>query len=553
MSIIIKDNESQRVKPKVNIIAPRKKFNPVGTDASVKKRVSAYCRVSTDSDEQELSFDTQCEFYRKLINETPNYKLVDVYADEGITGTSTLHREGFKRMMEDARLGKMDMIITKSVTRFARNTVDSIDSLRKLKEYGVDVFFELENIHSLEANEMLMTILSSVAQQSSEEKSHSVKWGYQRQFENGKVYASNLYGYKSNKGTLEIIESEAKTVRDVFDMYLSGMSEQKIADNLTSNGIKTKRGKVKWSAGVINRMLQNEKYSGDAIMKKTYNIDFLHKERIKNTGQKTMYYIEDSHPAIITKEVFKEAQVERARRNANELIMQNLDKPGSKSRYSVKNALSNKIICSDCGSFFRRAVWRKRNGDKEPVWRCSNKLNNGKSACPKSMTLKESLLFNELGNMINKKLKSKTETKLGLAKMLSEYVNPKDIKIKQEQIQSELDKNDKKIKELLDKGMLLVSRGVQDESLLEEHLEQCYMTKRKLEEELQSLNNKLHVIKQTKQSKILKAIDQNDVKVNAMTQEEISVFVKHIIVTHEKLQVTTMDEEIQEISLSQVM
>lgn len=249
MSVVIKDDKNQQAKPKVKIIAPRKKFTPDSIHSTVKKRVSAYCRVSTDSDEQELSFETQCEFYRKLIDETPDYTFVDIYADEGITGTSILHREGFKRMMEDARLGKMDMIITKSVTRFARNTVDSIDSLRKLKEYGVDVYFEMENLHSLEANEMLMTILSSVAQQSSEEKSHSVKWGYQRQFENGKVYAPNLFGYKSNKGTLEIIEEEARTVRKVFEMYLSGMSEQFIAKELTSRGVKTKRGKTKWTAG----------------------------------------------------------------------------------------------------------------------------------------------------------------------------------------------------------------------------------------------------------------------------------------------------------------
>ena len=553
MSVVIKDDKNQQAKPKVKIIAPRKKFTPDSIHSTVKKRVSAYCRVSTDSDEQELSFETQCEFYRKLIDETPDYTFVDIYADEGITGTSILHREGFKRMMEDARLGKMDMIITKSVTRFARNTVDSIDSLRKLKEYGVDVYFEMENLHSLEANEMLMTILSSVAQQSSEEKSHSVKWGYQRQFENGKVYASNLFGYKSNRGTLEIIEEEARTVRKVFEMYLSGMSEQQIADDLTAKGIKTKRGKTKWTAGVINRMLQNEKYTGDAIMKKTYNIDFLHKKRLKNNGNKTMYYIENSHPAIISKEIFKEAQIERARRTVNSITTENLDKHDSKSRYSGKNPLSNRIICSDCGSFFRRAVWRKRNGEKEPVWRCSNKLKNGKGACPHSITLKESLLLNELGIMINGKLNSKEKMKSELAKVLSDFVNPKDIKTRQDQINKELLEVDDKIKKILDKGMLLVSRGVQDESLLEEHLEQCNMTKRKLKNELQSLDQKLNAIRQGRQNKILTTLNQEDFQLDEMTQEEISVFIKHIVVTREKLQVTTMDEKVQDITLDLVI
>lgn len=214
MNYIIRDaKEHETTAPKVKVIAPRKKFQPSYNDRQNRKiRVGAYCRVSTDSDEQELSYETQCEYYENHIGSHENWELVAIYSDEGITGTSTNKRSDFMRMIDDARAGKLDMIITKSITRFARNTVDSLMYLRILKEYNVDVYFEVENVHSLEANEMLLTILSSVAQQSSEDKSESIKWGYQRQFEKGKVYAANMYGYKSNRGTLDIIEEEAEVV-----------------------------------------------------------------------------------------------------------------------------------------------------------------------------------------------------------------------------------------------------------------------------------------------------------------------------------------------------
>ena len=317
MNYIIRDDkEHETTAPKVKVIAPRKKFQLSYNDRQNRKiRVGAYCRVSTDSDEQELSYETQCEYYENYIGSHENWELVAIYSDEGITGTSTNKRSDFMRMIDDARAGKLDMIITKSITRFARNTVDSLMYLRILKEYNVDVYFEVENVHSLEANEMLLTILSSVAQQSSEDKSESIKWGYQRQFEKGKVYAANMYGYKSNRGTLDIIEEEAEVVREIFSKYLSGMSESKIARYLTENKVPKKNGSTKWDSGTIGRMLQNEKYSGDALLKKTFSIDFLHKKRYKNEGQKKMYFVENSHPAIVTKEVFKAAQVERTKRN----------------------------------------------------------------------------------------------------------------------------------------------------------------------------------------------------------------------------------------------
>ena len=405
MNYIIRDDkEHETTAPKVKVIAPRKKFQPSYNDRQNRKiRVGAYCRVSTDSDEQELSYETQCEYYENYIGSHENWELIAIYSDEGITGTSTNKRSDFMRMIDDARAGKLDMIITKSITRFARNTVDSLMYLRILKEYNVDVYFEVENVHSLEANEMLLTILSSVAQQSSEDKSESIKWGYQRQFEKGKVYAANMYGYKSNRGTLDIIEEEAEVVREIFSKYLSGMSESKIARYLTENKIPKKNGSTKWDSGTIGRMLQNEKYSGDALLKKTFSIDFLHKKRYKNEGQKKMYFVENSHPAIIEKEVFAQAE---------KLIGQ---KRLTGSVHSVY-PLSKKLVCGVCGTVFRR----KTSGREfdTTTWVCrAHYLNTEK--CPmKPVT--ETEIHRAFCFLYNKLLLHKTVILEGLLQDLQE-------------------------------------------------------------------------------------------------------------------------------------
>lgn len=554
MNYIIRDDkEHETTAPKVKVIAPRKKFQPSYNDRQNRKiRVGAYCRVSTDSDEQELSYETQCEYYENYIGSHENWELVAIYSDEGITGTSTNKRSDFMRMIDDARAGKLDMIITKSITRFARNTVDSLMYLRILKEYNVDVYFEVENVHSLEANEMLLTILSSVAQQSSEDKSESIKWGYQRQFEKGKVYAANMYGYRSNRGTLDIIEEEAEVVREIFSKYLSGMSESKIARYLTENKVPKKNGSTKWDSGTIGRMLQNEKYSGDALLKKTFSIDFLHKKRYKNEGQKKMYFVENSHPAIVTKEVFKAAQAERTKRNMKSNDEKEVVESHHQNRYSSKNPLSNKIICSECGALYRRAVWTKRNKEKEPVWRCSNRLKNGKVICPNSVTLKEKPLLDALTSLINGKTKSKEKTRLELAKELSEYLNPKDIIEKKQKLNCELENVNSQINELLDKGMLLVARGVQDESQIEEHLAQCYQTKQMLKNELQKLDDKYNALKQGRQEKLLKTLERNSNEHTVMTQEDLVVFIDRIVVKKDKIEIETIDNQKCELLLNQI-
>lgn len=553
MSVILDiPKKTEVLQRKIEVIPPRKKFTVQKDEAVVKKKVAAYCRVSTDSDEQELSFETQCQYYRNYINEHPNYILVDVYADEGISGTSLSRREAFNQMMDDAKDGKIDMIITKSITRFARNTVDSLNSLRTLKEYGVEVYFEMENINSLEGSEMLITILSSLAQESSQEKSDSVKWGYQRQFEKGKVYAANLFGYKSNRGELVIVEEEAKSVREIFAMYLQGFSINDIKHNLKERGIKTRRGSTEWSISTLRGMLSNEKYTGNSKNGKTYNIDFLHPKRLQNNGQAPMFLVENSHPAIISKEIFEQVQIERARRLKNKKEVDQQVSKSNRGRYTSINSLSNKIICANCGDLYRRAVWTKRSGEKQPVWRCANRLDNGKHACNKSITLKEKELFDQLVIIINNVLSRKNTVLNDIANEASKFVNPRDIQTKKESLNKQLEEVNQDISQSLDEGMLLISRGVQDEIGLKEHLEQHYNKKRKLLKEIEELDAKLESIREVKKSKVLNAISKMTYPVSNLSQEEISVFIKEIIVGSQTLQVITTTGESFEIDQSKV-
>ena len=548
---------------KIRVIPARKKFLPTVQQESTIKRVAPYCRVSTDSDEQELSFESQCLFYKQMVNSNPNYELIDIYADEGVTGTSTEKREDFMRLMNDCLKGKIDMVITKSVTRFARNTLDSIMWIRKLKALNIDVYFEMENLHSLTASEMVITMLSSLAQESSQNKSESVRWGYTRQFEKGKTYLGNLYGYHVEGDKYYIHEEEAKVVKSVFEMYLAGYSDQKIADFLTEKGVLTKQGKKVWKKAVVQRMLQNIKYSGDSIQGLSFNEDCLNQKRQINRGQRNIYYVENSHKGIVSKEIYKAAQVERARRNSKikviefeESMMQNSKSKKPKKNkcgmYSSQNALSNRIICADCGSYFRRAVWTKRDGSKQPVWRCINKLDNGVNMCPYSPTLKEKLLFEEIAKIVNKILSKKDRVKMDLAQKASQYINPKDIVSKINKTEKSINKVDLKISQLLDQGMILVTRGVQDECQLKEHLEELYQSKRKLTEELGNLKSKLDEIRKIKEEKVLKTLNEINASVSCLSQEEIAIFIEEIIVYADHIEILTKTGQRKSVAIAKV-
>ncbi|MFU0828913.1 MAG: Recombinase family protein [Lachnoclostridium sp.] len=332
-------------------------------------RVAAYCRVSTDQDEQLLSYENQVRYYTDYIKSRDDYEFVDVYADEGISGTSTKKREDFLRMIEDCDNGKIDFIITKSISRFARNTKDCLEYYRRLKGQGIGIFFEKENINTLESQgEVLLTILSSLAQEESRTISENCKWGIQRRMEQGYVRANTakFTGYdRDENGNLVINEEQAEIVKRIYREYLDGRTVDYIARSLEVDEIKNWEGKVNWLPGTIDKILMNEKYKGDALLQKNYTVDYLSKKRIKNNGQIKQYYVEGSHEAIIDEDTWECAQLERARRK--EYMYQH-----GLSCYAHKpdeNPFAGKVICASCGQAYGRKSWNGKVVNRK-VWQC---------------------------------------------------------------------------------------------------------------------------------------------------------------------------------------
>jgi DNA invertase Pin-like site-specific DNA recombinase len=306
---------------KVTTIPPKRQNGKSAQPKDVKKlRVAAYCRVSTENEEQATSYQTQIEHYTEVIEKNPDWVLAGIFADDGISATSTKGREQFNQMIQACTDGKIDMVITKSISRFARNTVDCLNYIRELKSRNIAIFFEKENINTLDASgEVLITIMASLAQQESESLSQNVKLGIQYRFQQGKVMvnANCFLGYdKDAEGHLVINPEQAETVKRIFREYLEGASCQQIARGLEHDGIPTGRGKSRWHDSTIRKILENEKYMGDALLQKTYTKDFLSKKRIKNNGDIPQYYVEDDHEAIIPRELFMKTQEEMARRRS---------------------------------------------------------------------------------------------------------------------------------------------------------------------------------------------------------------------------------------------
>lgn len=379
-------------KKTVSVIPPPAKKGPDRSKYD-QLRVAPYCRVSTDSEEQLTSYTMQKRVYTEMIMGKPEWQLVDIYADEGISGTRADKRDEFQRMIRDCRRGKIDYIITKSVSRFARNTAECIEFVRQLKLMGIGVIFEEQNIDTLKCDsELLMTIHAGFAQAESESMSRNITWSYRKRFENGEVIFSykNMLGYrKGADGQPEIIPEEAEIVRSIFDMYLSGMSCKDIATTLEQEGMLTKAGKAKWSTATIQNILKNEKYCGDAITQKTITVDCIAKLRKKNAGEAPMYYVRDNHAAIIDRKTFNKAQEERARRASMKCASEKNSTTGQ--GHYTKYALAEVMRCARCGSKFRRLTW-SRKGCKKIVWRCYNRVDNGPKFCSDSPTILETEL-----------------------------------------------------------------------------------------------------------------------------------------------------------------
>ena len=340
-------------------------FNHKPSHTVQKRRVAGYARVSTDSDEQFTSYEAQVDYYTEYIKKRNDWEFVAVYTDEGISGCSTKHRAGFREMIADALNGKIDLIVTKSVSRFARNTVDSLVTIRQLKEKGVEVYFEKENIFTFDGKgELLLTIMSSLAQEESRSISENVTWGQRKRFADGKVNLpyKHFLGYdRGEDGDPVINEAEAEVVRLIYRLFLTGKTPVMICKQLEKMQIPTPSGKTVWSKTTVTSILQNEKYKGDALLQKCFTVDFLSKRTKANTGEVPQYYVENSHPAIIVPEEWEQVQAEFVRRKT------------MGGAYSGKDALSARLVCEDCGGFFGSKVWHSTDKYRKTIWQCNNK------------------------------------------------------------------------------------------------------------------------------------------------------------------------------------
>lgn len=389
----------------VTLLPARKKAGLAKKDEEKPKlRVAAYCRVSTDSDEQAASYDAQIEHYTAYIGSHPDWELAGIYADDGISGTNTKKREEFNRMIDECMAGKIDKVITKSISRFARNTVDCLNYIRKLKDKNIPVYFEKENIDSMDSKgEVMLTIMASLAQQESQSLSQNVKLGFQYRYQQGEIQVNCKWflGYtKDENKKLVILPEEAETVKRIYREYLEGASILKIARGLEADGILNGAGKEKWHTSNINSILRNEKYIGDALLQKTYTVDFLTKKRVKNNGLMPQYYVENSHEAIIPREIFMQVQEELVRRRCV-----HTSKNGTKRSFSSTHCFSQIIICENCGEIFRRVHWNN-HGKKSIVWRCVSRLENTGLFCDARTVLEstiEQVSVTAINNMLSGK------------------------------------------------------------------------------------------------------------------------------------------------------
>ncbi|NNJ29611.1 recombinase family protein [Lacrimispora defluvii] len=386
----------------ITVIPARKRVGSTAAKEKIKKlRVAAYCRVSTETEEQNLSYEVQVAHYTEFIKKNTEWEFAGIFADDGISGTNTKKREEFNRMIEECMEGNIDLVITKSISRFARNTLDCLKYIRQLKEKNIAVYFEKENINTMDAKgEVLLTIMASLAQQESQSLSQNVKLGLQYRYQQGKVQVNHnrFMGYtKDEEGNLIIVPEEAEIIKRIYREYLEGKSLVCIGRDLEKDGILTAAGKPRWRPETIKKILLNEKYIGDALLQKTFTVDFLTKKRVKNEGHVPQYYVENSHEAIIPKELFLQAQEELHRRSN---IYTGADK--NKRIYSSKYALSTITFCGDCGDIYRRVYWNI-HGRKEFVWRCVTRIEQGPEVC-KNRTVKEAELYDAVMTAINRLL-----------------------------------------------------------------------------------------------------------------------------------------------------
>jgi site-specific DNA recombinase len=465
-------------------------------------RVAAYCRVSTEQEEQQNSYNVQIAYYTDLINRKKEWTLAGIFADEGISGTQAKKRPEFLKMIRMCKKQKIDLVITKSISRFARNTVDCLEYVRQLKDLGIGVIFEKENIDTLTmTSEFMIALHGSFAQAESESISKNVSWGKQKAFAEGKVtfQYKHLLGYKKgDDGKPEIVPEEAETVRMIYDLFLDGYSMTDIAKRLTLLERKTAHGKTEWHREIIRSILKNEKYAGDALLQKSFIVDCINKKAKKNNGERPMYLVTDHHEPIIDRDTYNRAQQELARRTSKRRIS---DKTiTEQGKYTSKYALSELLICGNCGTPYRRCVWTAR-GKRQIVWRCISRLEHGTKYCSDSPTIHEDKLHRAILRAVNEYLGCRNE----IAKILKANIGS----VLECQEQQEILNLEKRLKEL-DKArnefISLIASGNCDEDKLDNEFAKIFNEEQSVNKRLEELKQKVKMSADT-QNKIDSAME----------------------------------------------
>lgn len=466
------------IEPKQALLVDKAKYQQT--------RMAAYCRVSTDSAEQKTSYETQKQVYTDMIARRKDWTMVGIYADEGISGTRADKRPEFNKMIKDCLAGKIDYIITKSVSRFARNTVECLEFVRMLKARNIGILFEEQNIDTLKCDsELYLVIYAGFAQSESESMSKNITWAFRKNFEEGKVVINykRMVGYrKGEDGKPEIVPEEAEIVRNIFEWFLAGRTPREIVAMLQADGVQTKCGKVKWQVSTILRILKNEKFCGDAILQKTVTLDCISKTHKKNTGEAPMYYVHNNHDPIISRETFNKAQEELLRRNAlKPATSSTVTAQGRYSRY----ALSEILHCDECGSRYKRCTWTS-SGEKQIVWRCVNRLQFGKKYCKSSPTIGEDILHQAIVRAINRfNQENETTYRLLMKASLSDALGIGGSNEEMELLTRRIDSLNKKM-------MALVSEAVAEGQSIDDNEGEF----KEISDEIAQLNNRVSAIKE---------------------------------------------------------
>ena len=424
----------------IAIPATRREVRKTNSVQAIRRKVVGYARVSTDHDEQLTSYEAQMEYYTRYIKEHDGWEYAGMYSDEGITATNTKNRDGFNQMVTDALAGKFNLIITKSVSRFARNTVDSLVTVRKLKEAGVEVYFEKENIWTLDSKgELLITIMSSLAQEESRNISENTTWGQRKRFADGKVSVpfGRFLGYdRGENGGLVVNPGQAAIVRKIYSLFLQGKTLHGIKRILEGEGILSPGGKKSWSLTTIRSILTNEKYKGDALLQKSFTVDFLTKKKKKNEGEVQQYYVEGAHEAIVTPAIFEMVQREMERR-----------KGVKGNKYNCTTFLSGKIKCGECGSWFGPKVWHSNDKYRRTVYQCNHKY-NGEYKCS-TPTITEDDVRCWFVDAVNKIYKNRNDILVDMGAAMSALDHQDELVTKQEELESWLEQKHLEIDALI--------------------------------------------------------------------------------------------------------